>query len=210
MLPKDGVRVEPLVIVGTGPGPETKDQTLVETVPGAVSVAEVPVGALVEVGKVMALSGPALATGGMLAQSVPLQVVPVVQVAATVIPLPEGGVGTIDLVLLLRKKVLELYGIVTRVLVPESALPVVTGGAITVPGAETPLLLVLLVTLEPRATSGLVTVQERVVVQLLALRAMVQGGADMVPDMMRAFDTTTCILSVCCPPLLSVTVRRKT
>ena|SRR3989344_7162498 len=127
----------------------------------------------------------------MLAQSVPLQEVPVVQVAATVIPPPEGEVGTSDLALLLRKNVLELKGMMTPVLVPESALPVVTGGAITVPGAETPLLLVLLVTFEPSATSGLVTFQVIVVVQLLALRAMVQGGADMVPDMGEATFTVT-------------------
>jgi hypothetical protein len=54
-------------IVGTPEteGPETKDQTVLTTVPGGVSVADVPVGALVDVGKVIALSGPALATGGI-------------------------------------------------------------------------------------------------------------------------------------------------
>jgi hypothetical protein len=47
-----------------------------------------------------------------------------------------------------------------------------------------PLLLVLLVTADPRTTSGLVTLQERVEVQLLAPDAIVQGLglAERVPD----------------------------
>ena len=74
----------PLVIVALGP--EVLVHNLLLTVPGAVSALEVPVGAEELVGRVMALSGPALAVGGMLAQ-VPLpefQVEPAVQLVVTV------------------------------------------------------------------------------------------------------------------------------
>jgi hypothetical protein len=66
---------------------------------------------------------------------------------------------------------------VTPVLVPTSAVPVLTGGATTVPalGYEE-------VTEEPPTISGLVTFQETVVVQLLAPEAIVQLGAERVPD----------------------------
>jgi hypothetical protein len=174
-------------------------------------VADVPVGALVDTGKVMALSGPAFATGGIFAQIVPFQELPAVQEEVTVIPPPEGEAGTSDFALLLRKNVLELYGIATSVLVPPSTVPVVTGGSTTKFGDANPLLSVLLVTLDPSTASGLVTAQVRVTGQVLAFRAIIQDGAEevRVPDMMRgAGDTATSILSILTAPLLSVTVKR--
>jgi hypothetical protein len=101
ILENEGDRVALLPMLGVE-GPETKDHTVLETVPIGVSVAEVPVGALVEVGRVIALSGPALATGGMLAQVLVevLQVLPGVQLEVTLMPAPAGGVGTSDLALL--------------------------------------------------------------------------------------------------------------
>ena len=102
--------------------------------------------------------------------------------------------------LLLRKNVLELKGTTTSVLVPESTVPVETGGAITKLGEATPLLLVLLVTLELSGASGLVTFQVRVVVQLLALSAMVQLGPDRVPDIGPVLEAVPVPLFV--PPLI--------
>jgi len=49
-----------------------------------VSVADVPVGALVATGKVIALSGPAFATGGILLHLLPSQLVPATQEAVIV------------------------------------------------------------------------------------------------------------------------------
>jgi hypothetical protein len=53
-------------------------------VPGAVSVAEVPVGALVVTGRVIALLLPAAATGRVFAHLLPSQDVPDVQLVVTV------------------------------------------------------------------------------------------------------------------------------
>ena len=67
------------------------------------------------------------------AHLLPSQAVPPVHVAFMVMPAPLGEVGTSDLALLYRKKILLEYGIVTLVLVPESAVPVLTGGVTMVP-----------------------------------------------------------------------------
>ena len=64
MPEKVGVRVMPLVIVATL-GPETVFHSRLAIVPSE-SVAVAPVGAEVLVGKVIALSGPALTVGGTL------------------------------------------------------------------------------------------------------------------------------------------------
>jgi hypothetical protein len=90
----------------------------------------------------------------------------------------------------------ELYGTVN---VDELLFPVGEAG-VAVP---------LLVTAE--VATGLVVVQVRVpLVQLLAPIAIVQveDAGVRVPDMMRAGDTATSILSILVAPLLSVTVKR--
>jgi len=64
MFEKDGESVLPFVMAGVD-GPETNDHTVLDIVPSE-SVAEAPVGALVVVDKVIALSVPASTTGTAL------------------------------------------------------------------------------------------------------------------------------------------------
>ena len=84
ILENKGERVEPFVIVANDGVEPTWAQAIVLIIPGEVSLAEAPVGELVDVGKVIFLSDPAFATGRIFAQIELFQYVPAVQIVVTV------------------------------------------------------------------------------------------------------------------------------